>query len=170
MTGFRRWGLAILLGLGLSGGAVVWAQFGDLFLPDVPAISVAELASAMDRGALRVDGVDDGKAFLLVDVRDANETAVSMIPGAITKADYERDRARYAAHTIIPYCTVGYRSGKYTQKLIKRGIDAVNFEGSIMGWVEAGQPLLTPDGKATRRVHTWSRQIVPPPGYEQVVE
>jgi hypothetical protein len=89
---------------------------------------------------------------------------VSLIPGAITRSDYESNRARYAAQRIVPYCTVGYRSGKYTEKLRQQGVDAVNFEGSIMAWVEAGQPLVTPNGKDTRRVHTWSRQIKAPRG------
>jgi rhodanese-related sulfurtransferase len=151
-------------------GPLAWGQFSGLFSPNVPTIDVGELAAAMDSGKPAVDGAKGKKAYLLVDVRDDNEIAVSMIPGAITKADYEENSERYAGYRIIPYCTVGYRSGKYTQTLIKQGSDAVNFEGSIMGWVEAGRPLVTPDGRDTRRVHTWSRKIAAPPGYEQVVE
>ncbi|MDP5052721.1 MAG: hypothetical protein NWP69_02920 [Congregibacter sp.] len=166
----KKWVFTVTFPLTLFTGALALGQFSDLFLPSVPTIDVAELAAAMDRGELAVDGATGKKAYLLVDVRDDNEVAVSMIPGAITKTDYEENRARYASYRIIPYCTVGYRSGKYTQTLMKQGIDAVNFEGSIMGWVEAGGRLVTRDGQETRRVHTWSRQIAAPPGYEQVVE
>jgi rhodanese-related sulfurtransferase len=155
--------------LGLLSGAVAWAQFGGLFAPDVPSVSVEKLVTASRQGGFPVDGGGGRKHFLLVDVRDANELSVSMIPGAITRSEYEKNQARYTAYRIVPYCTVGYRSGRYTQALRERGVDAFNFEGSIMAWVEAGQPLVTPGGKDTRRVHTWSRQIKAPPGYEQVV-
>ena len=139
-------------------------------MPDVPGISVEELAAAASRGGFALQAGDDKQPYLLVDVRDGNEFAVSMIPGAVTRAEYERNPARYAGHRIIPYCTVGYRSGKYTKALIEQGVDAVNFEGGIMAWVGAGLPLVTPQGADTRRVHTWSRQIAAPPGYEQVVD
>lgn len=161
---------APMLGLGIIAAASVWGQLGSLFKPDVPVVGVETLTNAVARGELVVEDGGESKPFLLVDVRDDNEFAVSMLPGAITLAEYERSRGRYAGHRIVPYCTVGYRSGKYTAKLLEQGVDAVNFEGSIMGWVEAGQPLVTPAGEETRRVHTWSRQIAAPPGYVQVVD
>lgn len=159
----------VLLGLGVLFGAVAWAQFGGLFAPDVPSVSVEELVAAQ-QGGVPEGSRENRSPFLLVDVRDDNEFSVSMIPGAITRSEYENHRDRYSAQRIVPYCTVGYRSGKYTEKLREQGVDAVNFEGSIMAWVEAGQPLVTPDGEDTRRVHTWSRQIKAPPGYVQVVD
>jgi rhodanese-related sulfurtransferase len=91
-----------------------------------------------------------------------------MIPGAVTKAEYEANAERYADYRIVPYCTVGVRSGAYTRELRERGIDAVNFDGSILGWVEEGLPLVTPDGESTRRVHTWSKAFGVPEGYVQV--
>jgi rhodanese-related sulfurtransferase len=166
----KRKAAAMLLGLGLLAGSVALAQFGGLFAPDVPSVTVEELIAASEQGGFPVDGDEGRKRFLLVDVRDDNEHSVSLIPGAITRSDYESNRALYVAQRIVPYCTVGYRSGRYTRELRQQGVDAVNFEGSIMAWVEAGQPLVTPNGKDTRRVHTWSRQIKAPPGYEQVVD
>jgi rhodanese-related sulfurtransferase len=144
------------------------AQWEDLLDPDVPVVSVQEVARAVQGPSDDEDAVANAKPLLLVDVRSARETAVSIIPGAVTRDAYERNASRYRDYRIVPYCTVGVRSGRYTRKLLEQGVDAVNFEGSIIAWVEAGMPLVTLDGEATRRVHTWSRAIRVPEGYEQV--
>lgn len=103
------------------------------------------------------DGKEQPKAsFVLVDVRAAKEQAVSMIPGAITAQQYEKNRKRFAGKTVIAYCTVGVRSEEYARKLVSSGKAALNFKGSILAWCEANHPLVTPDGKPTKRVHTYS--------------
>lgn len=79
-------------------------------------------------------------------------------------------RDDYAGRQIVPYCTIGYRSAHYTRQLKQQGIDAANLVGSIVSWAEAGLPLVTPDGDQTQRLHTWSRCIPAPAGYQQVVE
>jgi len=50
------------------------------------------------------------------------------------------------------------------------GVDAVNFKGSIIEWVEACLSLVTPSGKPGRRVHTWSEPVRVPKGYVQVTK
>ncbi len=145
--------------------ALGWAQFGTWFQAPLPTISVEEISTAAGAGDVK----DEEKRLLLVDVRSEREIAVSMIPGAISKAQYEAEPERYADFRIVPYCTVGYRSGKYTKMLLDAGRDAANFEGSIIGWVNAGLPLVTPAGEATNRVHTWSTEIGVPAAYVQVV-
>lgn len=148
--------------------AVGWAQFGSWFQAPIPTISVEEISTAGGVGDAG-DARGEEKRLLLVDVRSEREIAVSMIPGAISKAQYEADAERYADYRIVPYCTVGYRSGKYTKKLLDAGRDAANFEGSIIGWVNAGLPLVTAAGEATNRVHTWSKDISVPAAYVQIV-
>jgi rhodanese-related sulfurtransferase len=162
-------------------GAAAWAQFSGLFSGGVPVIEVSELAAALDGPATRdtrremVDPPaqqppDAKKPLLPLDVRSEAEIAVSVIPGAITRAEYEADPARYSGYRLVPYCTVGYRSRQYTEALRDRGVDAVNFEGSIIAWVEAGQPLETLAGESTNRVHTWSSRFTVPDRYEQVYD
>ena len=163
-------------------GAAVWAQFGGLFSSGVPVIDVAELTAALEEPATRdtrrdaLDpaapraAADSDKPLLPLDVRSEEEIAVSVIPGAITRAEYEADPGRYAAYRLVPYCTVGYRSRQYTESLLDKGVDAVNFEGSIIAWVEAGRPLETLDGERTNRVHTWSSSFTVPDRYEQVYD
>ncbi|MEE4108793.1 MAG: rhodanese-like domain-containing protein [Halieaceae bacterium] len=163
-------------------GAAAWAQFSGLFSGGVPVIDVSELTAALEKpatrdtrsealGAVAPQAADDSdKPLLPLDVRSEKEIAVSVIPGAITRAEYEADPGRYAAYRLVPYCTVGYRSRQYTETLLDRGVDAVNFEGSIIAWVEAGQPLETLDGERTNRVHTWSSSFTVPDRYEQVYD
>lgn len=166
--GYKTWSLFVALAAIIC--AAAWVQFGGLLIARVPTVNVAELVQGMNGQGIPERSITDAKPMLLVDVREPEESAVSMIPGAVTAADYELNPQRYADRRIVPYCTVGYRSGKYTEKLLRNGVDAVNFEGSIMAWVEAGLPLVTPDGEDTVRVHTWSRSIRAPAGYVQVVD
>lgn len=106
--------------------------------------------------------------FVVVDVRSEQEVAVSVIPGAITKAAYQKDAAKYRGKLVIPYCTVGGRSGAFAKQLAAQGVRVKNYDGSILKWIEAGLPLVTLDGKPTQRVHTHSDRYRVPPAYEQV--
>lgn len=109
------------------------------------------------------------KEVVLVDVREAKERAVSTIPGAITRADFELKKKTIGDRTVVAYCTIGYRSGKYVAELNKQGFPALNLEGSILAWVNAGQPVVDPRGAATKRVHTYGKQwALLPEGYEAV--
>ena len=106
--------------------------------------------------------------FVVIDVRSTEELSVSMIPGAITSEQFEEEVDAYRDSTIIPYCTVGVRSERYARKLLDAGHTALNFKGSILGWCEAGYPLVTPDGEPTTRVHTYSDDYEVPAEYTAV--
>ena len=129
-----------------------------LLFPGQPEISVAEwLARPKDRPAV------------LVDVREPHERRVSMLPGAIAKADFERNSARYRSWLVVPYCTIGLRSGLYTRELRGRGFEVRNLAGSALAWAHAGLPFEA-QGKATRRVHVFNADWnLLPRGYEPVV-
>ena len=131
-----------------------------IFGPGVPTINLEEIREAEEQG----------ETILFVDVRSDEEMAVSMIPGAITRREYERNPQAYEDARIVAYCTVGARSGKYTRELRQRGVSAVNYRGSIIDWVEAGRPLVTPDGEPTTRVHTYSDSFSVPEPYVPVTE
>jgi rhodanese-related sulfurtransferase len=124
-----------------------YAAFRRRLFPAVPDISVAEW--------LRAGGsVAPGRQPLLVDVRAPHEQAVSMLPGAISRQAFERDRERYRDNLIVPYCTIGLRSGLYAQQLIAEGFAARNLAGSVLAWAHAGQTFET-GGRSTRRVHVY---------------
>lgn len=106
------------------------------------------------------------KSVVVVDVRSDNETKVSIIPGAITKAQYEADAKKYEGKTVVCYCLSGGRSGKYVKQLKSKDIRAVDLKGSILGWCEASLPLTTLDGKPTKRVNVYGNKV--PAEYESV--
>jgi rhodanese-related sulfurtransferase len=106
------------------------------------------------------------KSVVLVDVRSDNETKVSIIPGAITKAQFEAEPEKYKGKTAICYCLSGGRSGKFVKQLKAKDVPAVDLKGSINGWLEARLPLTTLDGKPTKKVNVYGNKV--PEGYESV--
>lgn len=152
------------------------AQLGGLLGTDVevPVVKLDELLKMQKQHREAVKKAEAAgetapePSFVLIDVRSEKETAVSVIPGAITAKMFEKDKAKYADRQAIAYCTSGYRSNQFAAKLITRGRSAKNFKASILGWCRARQPLRTLDGKPTRRVHTYSSRNRVPDQYEAV--
>jgi len=128
--------------------------------PDVPDVTVSELVDLMK---------NEGDKVVLVDIRETKEQEVSMIPGAITQNEFESDLENYKNKIIVPYCTIGYRSGLYAKKLRENGLNARNLEKSVIAWAEAGKDFVDGNGKPTRRVHVYgSKWNLLPEGYEGV--
>merc|ERR1719491_1589680 len=81
-----------------------------------------------------------GERIVLVDVRTPEEQMVSMIPGAVTREVFEEEvlptlkDEKATSPLIVPYCTVGYRSGLYCKELVDdHGLPSVrNGEGVIL--------------------------------------
>jgi rhodanese-related sulfurtransferase len=115
-------------------------------LPKVPEISAAELAERRKRQRLAI-----------VDVREPHEQAVSMIPGAMSRTEFEARKDDFRDVPIVAYCTLGFRSGKYAATLHNEGFNAYNLHGAILAWTHAGQPLVDAEGE-TRRVHVYGRK------------
>jgi len=94
---------------------------------------------------------------VFVDVRKANEQAVSMIPGAIKKEVFIDQIEQYQSKRIIVYCTISYRSGKFASKLRRKGIFVTNLEAGLLGWVHAGGPLVRQD-KMVKILHVYGQK------------
>jgi len=86
---------------------------------------------------------------LLVDVRESYEWVAGHAPVAVhipvdaiahEMADFPRDRQ------IIVVCRSGRRSAAVTDRLMRSGFDAVNLDGGVVAWVQAGLPFETDDG------------------------
>lgn len=135
--------------------------FPNLFGPSIPEISTEKLIQ-------RLTDSEAMKKTVVVDVRTPAETAVSVIPGAITKSEYEANAAKYRDKQVIVYCTVGGRSANYAKQLVAKKIDVLNYKGSILAWVAAEQPLETLEGEPTKRVHTYSGRNKVPKSYQAV--
>jgi len=113
----------------------------------------------VDAAALRAGALDNP---MLVDCRKTSEQAVSRLPGAVVRDDFEAQRdadpQRFAGRPVVIYCTIGYRSGRYAAALRKQGIDAYNLHGGVLDWAHDGGAFLTPEGADTRDVHVYGRQ------------
>ncbi|MFE0735306.1 MULTISPECIES: rhodanese-like domain-containing protein [unclassified Streptomyces] len=93
---------------------------------------------------------DDG---LVLDVREDDEWAAGRVEGAlhvpmssfvdrfgeVTEALAERGRA-------YVMCRVGGRSAQVTQYLVQQGFDAVNVDGGMIAWENAGRPVVSDNG------------------------
>ncbi len=126
--------------------------------PEAPQLSIEEF----------LKWKADQKPFVLVDVRELRETNVSTLPGAITKAVYEKEIEKYRGHTVIAYCTIGYRSSEYVQELVKDNIKAFNLKESLLGWAHRGLSF-TSKGSETKKAHIYEEAWnFLPKGYEGV--
>jgi rhodanese-related sulfurtransferase len=105
---------------------------------------------------------------IFIDLRDQQEQQVSMLPGAITEKEFMDNFKSYDDYVKIAYCTIGYRSGKFAQKLQKEGIPVYNLRGGILAWMHDGGKVYNQNGE-THRVHVYQSQWnLAPARYEAV--
>ena len=105
---------------------------------------------------------------VIVDVREPAEREVSRLPNSITTKELESFLEGHDDQQIVIYCTIGYRSGKFTRSLKNKGVKAYNLAGGIIAWVHHGGPI-EHDGNPMRRVHVYGKKWnLLPEGYEPV--
>ena len=109
------------------------------------------------------------KQVIFVDTRKPAETAVSMLPGAVSEQDFLNHLEQYRDKTAVAYCTISYRSGKFASRMAAKGIALLNLRGGILAWTLEGGRVYDPSGKAVKRIHvygdTWDYA---PADYESV--
>lgn len=111
-----------------------------------------------------VKDIDSEDALLLlsnsdvvfVDVRKAKEQNVSMIPGAVTKEHFLKNLEKYRNKRVIAYCTISYRSGKFAEKMEKKGVGVTNLQAGLLGWVHVHGPLIS-NAKPVNTLHVYGR-------------
>ena len=132
-----------------------------LRFPDVASITTAELAAWMQDPARPQP--------LLLDVRGAEEYAVSHLPGAVRVEPGADPRPFLAGvdaeRPIVTYCSVGYRSAAMARAIRAAGHPAVsNLKGSIFAWANEDRELRR-DGERVEVVHPydvkWGRLLRP---------
>ena len=124
-----------------------------MYRKTVPLITVAEAAKW---SKLKND-------LVFLDTREQNEFAVSHIKGAkwVGYKDFKLSRLQNISHhtPIILYCSVGYRSEKVGEQLLKAGYTNVhNLYGSLFEWVNQGYPVYNNLNQPTTEVHTYSKR------------
>ena len=119
--------------------------------PNVKSIGTAELAKVQPKP-------------VLLDVRTAAEFDVSHLAGA-RRMDPEAAAASVTLPKntpIVTYCSVGYRSAKFAQRLQEAGFTNVrNLEGSIFQWANEGRPI-EPSAKVHPYNKRWGALLNPP--------
>ena len=133
--------------------------------PDSPGIQTNELN----------DKIDNNENVLLVDCRRPDEYQISRIPNATnihfkcSDDDLKTALAEVDPNvTIVNYCSLGYRSGVMTKRILDLDLDNVakdkvyNLEGSIFKWAEEERPLLDFKEQPTKFVHPFSYKFAIP--------
>jgi rhodanese-related sulfurtransferase len=118
---------------------------------------------------MTVDSLYHLKKTFILDTREQKEFDVSHIKNARNVGYVWFDMRKVydipKDATIVLYCSVGYRSEKIGEKLIKNGYKHVyNLYGSIFEWVNEGYPVYKTNGVQTAEIHTynekWSKWVI----------
>ncbi|MBU1044531.1 MAG: rhodanese-like domain-containing protein [Candidatus Omnitrophica bacterium] len=120
----------------------MYAQYKQGLFPDIADIRINDLKKFSKSD------------LLYVDIRDKAEQDVSMLPGAITQQQFESHQEQYKNKTIIAYCTIGNRSGRYIKNLNLPDLEVYNLIGGILAWAWANNELVDSNG-LTKRVHVY---------------
>ena len=100
------------------------------------------------------------KVFVL-DARENSEFKVSHIKDAV-EVGYDNFSIKSVKDIpkdakVVVYCSVGYRSERIGEKLIKEGYKEVyNLYGGIFDWVNNGNPVYNSSGKVSK-VHAYNK-------------
>lgn len=108
-------------------------------------------------------------AHVILDARERGEYDVSHLRGArwVGHEDFNLKRVSRISKTdtIIVYCSIGYRSERVGEKLLKAGYTKVfNLYGGIFQWKNSGHAVVDANNDTTERVHcydrSWSRFLM----------
>lgn len=98
----------------------------------VPSVTPAEVPTKIREG------------WTLVDVRTDDEWAMGRIADSVhIPMDELVARLDEVGDRVICICAVGARSARVAEYLNTQGREAVNLDGGIYAWVEAGLPIDT---------------------------
>ncbi len=101
------------------------------------------------------------KNTVILDARETKEYNISHVKGA-KQVGFDHFKIESVKHidknaTIYIYCSVGYRSEKIGEKLLKAGFKNVyNIYGGIFNWANSGYQLIDKNGNLTTTVHGYN--------------
>lgn len=110
----------------------------------------------------------NGEKIYFLDTRESSEFNVSHLKDAIhigyDNIAWDKLKTIDKSAKIIVYCSVGFRSGKVTEDLLKKGYtDVHNLYGGLFNWANNAGEIVDPSGQKTNRVHgynkNWSKWI-----------
>ncbi|UII19090.1 rhodanese-like domain-containing protein [Fulvivirga ligni] len=123
-------------------------MLNTLLSHSVPELSVADVKTTPN--------------IIWLDAREKNEYQVSHIKNAnwVGYDDFSIDRVKDISKDakVIVYCSVGYRSEKISEKLIKAGFkDVQNLYGGIFEWKNQDKTVVNSDNAETEKIHAYSK-------------
>ncbi|MGB1268761.1 MAG: rhodanese-like domain-containing protein [Flavobacteriaceae bacterium] len=107
--------------------------------------------------------------YTILDSREINEYNVSHLKNAIHVGyehfNMDKTIKKLSLKTpVIVYCSVGYRSEKIAEKLIKKGYKVYNLYGGIFEWKNKKNMVIDTSNTETNKVHcyneNWSKWLV----------
>ncbi len=114
--------------------------------------------------AMELKAILEDTNLVLIDVRQPKEQDISMLPHAMTTAQFA-ERFRHGIppeKRIVVYCTIGYRSGKYAEQLTAMKIKSETLEGGILMWSFVGGNLESKNTRGetvvTNRIHVYDAE------------
>lgn len=110
------------------------------------------------------ESLRNNQPVVLIDVRDRKEFDVSHIKNAVFVDELKLSSIAKDSRIVV-YCSVGYRSEKFGEKLLEQGYKQTeNLYGGIFAWVNEGHPVVAGENKVTLAVHPysddWARWLV----------
>lgn len=139
---------------------IVYAMYRDYQKKDFPDVPDIHPKQAMVL-------VRDGKV-VFVDTRSQSEMNISMLPDSISQETFLNHPEKYRDKTVITYCTISYRSGKFAQEMKKQNVPVYNLAGGILAWVLEGGKIYNKTGE-TKQIHVYGENWdYPANGYESV--
>ena len=91
---------------------------------------------------------------VFIDVREPKEMRISMLPGAITQKEFEDHKEKYLRSNLVIYCTIGYRSGLFTEQISNEGFTAYNLKGGVLSWSHDRLGFYNGDQR-TNKIHVY---------------
>jgi len=114
---------------------------------------------------ISVTALQSKENFVLLDAREIKEFNVSHIENAINVGFDKFDSKKVTTilkdknTTIVVYCSIGVRSEKIGEKLIKLGYRNVfNLYGGIFEWKNYGGKVVTNRNIETDKIHTFNKE------------
>jgi len=129
-----------------------WDMLDKLYQNSVPQISPEVLKA----------NLSDFK-YIVLDARELPEYEVSHLPGAIFVGYRNFSLQNIASipkeYNIVVYCSVGYRSERIGEELMKHGYQHVfNLRGGIFEWAALQYKLVDTDKNEVKKVHPYNKR------------
>jgi len=128
-------------------------MLNSMYKHTVPLINVQQLK----------DILESDSTMVILDAREEREYNVSHIKNAryVGYEDFNTESVSDISKDtkIILNCSVGYRSERIGEQLIKANYTNVsNLYGGIFSWINQGYPVYTSDNMITNKVHAYSEK------------